>query len=146
MLLTFTVDRWHCALPLAVVERSYHAVAVNPLPGAPEKVMGVVNVHGTLHPVIDLRRCLGLPPEPLSPAKHMILGHASRRSVVLIADQVAGVQECAEEDIASAESVLPDLPYISGVARLPDGLMLIHDLDRFLSLDEEAALDRALEA
>ena len=52
-LLAFSLDHWRCALPLSAVERSYRAVAVTPLPEAPEKVLGIVNVHGIVHPVID---------------------------------------------------------------------------------------------
>lgn len=144
-LLTFTLDDWHCALPLPAVERSYRAVAVTPLPDAPAKVMGIVNVHGIVHPVIDLRHCFRLPPRQLSPADHLVIGHTSRRSVALVVDSVGGVVECSSANIAAAETILPGMEYVSGVVRLQDGMLLIHDLDRFLSLEEERLLDRALE-
>jgi len=35
--------------------------------------------------------------------------------------------------------------YVEGVVKLSDGLILIHDLDKFLSLEEESSLDQALE-
>jgi purine-binding chemotaxis protein CheW len=41
--------------------------------------------------------------------------------------------------------VVPGLEHVHGIARTQDGLLLVHDLDRFLALDEEAALTRALE-
>lgn len=144
-LLMFRLDDWKCALPLVAVERSYRAVAVTPLPGAPAKIMGIVNVHGIVHPVIDLRHCFGLPTHPLSPADHIVIGRTWRRSVALVVDSVEGVIECAPADIANADAILPDMEYVSGVVRLKDGMMLIHDLDRFLSLEEETLLDQALE-
>jgi purine-binding chemotaxis protein CheW len=145
-LLAFSLDQWHCALPLSAVERSYRAVAVTPLPDAPEKVLGIVNVHGIVYPVIDLRRCFGLPSRPVSPADHLILGHTTRRRVGLMVDSVSGVIECRKAEIVEAETVLPEMEYVSGIVRLKDGVLLIHDLDRFLSLEEEEALDQALEA
>jgi purine-binding chemotaxis protein CheW len=144
-LLAFALDDWKCALPLTSVERSYRAVAVTPLPGAPSKVMGIVNVHGVVHPVIDLRHCFRLPPRALSPADHLIIGHTSRRNVALVVDNVSGVFECPRSIIAKADTVLPGMEYVSGIVRLKDGMLLIHDLDDFLSLDEENLLDRALE-
>lgn len=144
-LLAFRLDEWRCALPLMTVERSYRAVAVTPLPGAPAKIMGIVNVHGVVHPVIDLRHCFGLSPRPLSPVDHLVIGRTWRRSVALVVDSVEGVFDCAETDIAAAETILPDMEYVSGILRLKDGMVLIHDLDRFLSLDEEILLDQALE-
>ena len=145
-LLAFTLDHWRCALPLTSVERSYRAVAVTPLPEAPEKVLGIVNVHGVVHPVIDLRHCFGLPSRPISPADHLVLGHTPRRKVGLMVDSVSGVIECRKAEIVAAETVLPDMEYVSGIVRLTDGMVLIQDLDRFLSLEEEEVLDQALEA
>ncbi len=144
-LLVFTLDDWKCALPLASVERSYRAVAVTPLPGAPAKVMGIVNVHGVVHPVINLRHCFRLPPRALSPADHLIIGHTTRRNVALVVDSIAGVIECARQEIATADTILPGMEYVSGIVRLKDGMILIHDLDSFLSLEEENVLDQALE-
>lgn len=144
-LLAFMLDERICALPISAVERTYRAVAVTPLPKAPEIVMGVVNVRGVVQPVIDLRRCFRLPQKPLTPYDHLVIGHTSRRSVALIVDSVAGVIDCAEQMIAAADTVLPGMEYVSGIARLEDGMILIHDLNRFLSLEEETALDQAME-
>lgn len=144
-LLVFRLDDWKCALPLAAVERSYRAVAVTPLPGAPAKIMGIVNVHGIVHPVIDLRHCFGLPTRPLSPADHLVIGRTWRRSVALVVDSMEGVFDYAPAEIADADTILPDMEYVSGVIRMKDGMVLIHDLDRFLSLEEETLLDQALE-
>jgi purine-binding chemotaxis protein CheW len=63
-----------------------------------------------------------------------------------VADVVSGVYEYAAPDIANAETILPGLEYIDGVVKLSDGLILIHNLDRFLSLDEAEALDHAMAA
>lgn len=144
-LLVFTLDDWKCALPLSSVERSYRAVAVTPLPGAPAKVMGIVNVHGVVHPVINLRHCFRLLPRALSPADHLIIGHTTRRNVALVVDSITGVIECARQEIATADTILPGMEYVSGIVRLKDGMILIHDLDSFLSLEEENILDQALE-
>ena len=144
-LLTFMLDDRICALPLATVERTDRAVAVTPLPQAPDIVIGIVNVRGVVQPVIDLRRRFRLSSKRLSPNDHLIIGHTSRRPVALLVDSVAGVVECAQQDIAAADAVLPGMEFVSGIVRLKDGMILIHDLDRCLSLEEEAALDRAME-
>lgn len=144
-LLVFQVESWQCALPLESVERSYRAVAVTPLPGAPGIVMGIVNVRGVVQPVISLRQCFRLPPRPLSPNDHLVTGHTSRRAVALLVDSVTGVVECPKSEIAAADAIVPGMEFVSGVARLKDGMILIHDLDRFLSLEDEAVLDQALQ-
>jgi len=47
-------------------------------------------------------------------------------------------------ELASASDILPGLDLIAGAVKLEDGLILIQDLDRLLSLEEEVAIDQAL--
>jgi len=61
-------------------------------------------------------------------------------------DLVSGVLEVAEDEIASAEKILPEVEYVRGVVKLQDGLVLIHDLEQFLSGEEERNLDEALKS
>jgi purine-binding chemotaxis protein CheW len=44
------------------------------------------------------------------------------------------------QDTTSAATILPGLEYLEGVAKTDEGLILIHDLGTFLSLEEEKAL------
>ena len=146
MLLVFTLDDWRCALELSTVERVYRAVAVTPLPDAPDIVLGIVNVRGDVLPVVDIRRRFRLPEKNLTPDDRLIIVHSTGRLVTLVVDDVTGVVECAAKDITSASAIMPDMEYIEGVARLKDGMILIHDLARFLSLEEKAVLEQALGA
>lgn len=144
MLLVFTLDDWRCALELSTVERVYRAVAITPLPDAPNIVLGVVNVRGVVVPVVDIRRRFCLPEKGLTPDDRLIVVNSSGRLVVLVVDSVADVISCSELDITSASAIAPNMEYVEGVARLKDGMILIHDLTRFLSLEEKAALEQAL--
>jgi purine-binding chemotaxis protein CheW len=144
MLLVFTLADWRCAIELAYVERVYRAVAVTPLPDAPDIVLGVINVRGMVLPVVDIRRRFRLPEKTLMPDDRLIVAHSSGRLVALVVDGVTGVIECLEKDITSAPAIVPGMEYVEGVARLKDGLILIHDLSRFLSLEEKTALEQAL--
>ena len=48
--------------PAGVVERVVQAVEITPLPGAPDGMLGVIDVAGRVLPVFDLRQRLELPP------------------------------------------------------------------------------------
>jgi purine-binding chemotaxis protein CheW len=61
-------------------------------------------------------------------------------------DAAHGVTAIPAGSLERAGSIVGGLEHVSGVARLPDGLVLIHDLASFLSLPEEQALDEALQA
>lgn len=137
-------DELRVALPLGCVERVLRAVYLTPLPDAPDIVLGVVNVQGRIIPAIDMRRRFRLPEREIGLSDQLLIAHTGRRAVALLADAVSGIFEYAEPDIVGAETILPGLEYIDGVVKLGDGLILIHNLDRFLSLEEAASLDRAM--
>ena len=140
----FTLDGQAYALHLSVVERIVRVVEVTPLPKAPEIVLGVVNVGGKIIPVIDIRKRFRLPGHETNLSDQLIIANTSKRSVALVVDSVSGVIERSAAEITAAEQIVPDLKYVEGVAKLEDGMVLIHDLDKFLSLDEGKTLDDAM--
>lgn len=142
-LVVFTLDEQRYALHLSAVHRTVRMVAITPLPSAPEVVIGVINVKGQVIPVLDLRLRFRLPPRPPQLSDHLLIASTGRRTVALVADEVGGVVQQNEAGIVPPEEIVPGLEYVTGVTRLDDGLLFIHDLDGFLSLDEERALDAA---
>ena len=74
----------------------------------------------------------------------MIIANTSNRTVALIVDTVEGVIESLDNKMIGAETILTGIDYIEGVIKREDGLILIHDLDTFLSLEEEKGLDTVL--
>ena len=145
-LVEFALDGRRYGLLLSTVARVVRMVDVTPLPKAPEIVLGVINVRGQVIPVINLRRRFRLPERAIDLADHLIVARTARRPLALIVDAAIGVLECSDRDVEPAREVLPGLDYVEGIAKLEDGLILIHDLDKFLSLDEQAALDGVMES
>lgn len=138
------LDEQRIALPLASVERVVRAAYLTPLPQAPDIVLGVTNVQGRVIPAINLRRRFGLPERGITLGDRMVIAHTGKRPVALLADAVLGIFAYPPPAIAEAESILPGLEYIDGVVKREDGLILVHNLGRLLSLEESTSLDRAL--
>jgi|APThiThiocy_ev2_2_1041544.scaffolds.fasta_scaffold00796_7 purine-binding chemotaxis protein CheW len=143
--LVFTLDDQSYALPLPSVDRVARVAQITPLPNAPGIVLGVINIHGRIIPVIDFRRRFNLPKREIVLDDQLILAHAGLRRLALIADAVTEVIECPDHGLALTEHIVPGTKYLEGILKFKDGLVLIHDLDKFLSLEEEKALDIALE-
>lgn len=143
-LVVFSLDDQRYALQLASVAATYRAVEITPLPKAPDIVLGVINVQGMVIPVFNLRRRFRLPEREMGLTDQLIVAWAAHRRVALLVDSVLNVADYPADLILPPEGILPGLDYVKGVAKLPDGLVLIHELETFLSLDEEAALDLAL--
>lgn len=141
----FVLDAQRYALRLSSVDRVVRVVHITPLSMAPAVVLGVVNVQGRVIPVISLRRRLGLPEREIALTDQLIVAHTARRPVALVADGVTDVLECSEQSLDEARGILPGVEHLTGVVKLKDGLVLVHDLDTFLSLEDDSSLNRALE-
>jgi purine-binding chemotaxis protein CheW len=144
----FNLDQLLYGIRLSAVVRVLRAVEITPLPNAPPIVIGVINLGGRIIPVVNIRQRFHLPERELEPSDHLIVAMALRgdshedggRLLALVVDTVVGVHEISAQDTTSAATILPGLEYLEGVARTDEGLILIHDLGTFLSLEEERVL------
>jgi purine-binding chemotaxis protein CheW len=144
--LVFELENQRYGLPLRDVMETVRAVTITPLPQAPSIVEGVINFRGMVVPVFDIRARFGHPPRAMQVQNHLILASAGKRQVALRVDRAMDLVRVRDQDVQEAQTVVPHAPYISGVARLPDGLMLIHDLATFLSEAETETLSQSLSA
>jgi len=146
-LVTFRLDDRRYALALAKVERVLPMVDIAPFPKAPDIVSGVFDLHGELVPVLNVRRRFRLPDRAPTSRDQLIIAQTRGRRVALAVDAVEGVIERPAGERVDAETIAPGLEYLQGVTRLdPHGLVFIHDLDTFLSLDEQRTLTEVLPA
>lgn len=139
-LLVFRLDDQRYALHLEAVERVVAAVFVTPLPDAPEIVLGVINVQGRIVPAINMRRRFRLPEMDLRPSDQFIISSSSGRIFALVADATLGIVDCPTQAIVEADRILPHMEQVEGVMVLEDGMVLIYDIDKTLSLDEGVVL------
>jgi len=143
-LLTFDLSGRRFALPASAVREVTRAVAIAPLPKAPPIVEGVINVRGIVVPMLDIRQRFGLSPTPVAPEQHLLIAQAGSRVVALRVDRAVDLVSVDEAAIESGARVVPGVEYVAGIAKLQDGLIVIHDLERFLSLEEAGQVDAAM--
>jgi purine-binding chemotaxis protein CheW len=144
-LLLFEVAGRRFALSAGTVERVERARETVPLPGAPEVVSGVVCVHGEPVPVLDLRRRFRMVPREVEPSDALLLVRAGNRTIGIVADAVLDVVALPAERVWAAGQGAAAVPRAEGVVELGEGVALIHDLARFLTFEEGALLDGALD-
>lgn len=143
-ILVFDVAGWRYGIPVADVQELLRSVTVTPLPNAPTAVEGLINVRGEVTAVFDLRKRFGLPPKPLASSDHFVLARAGERKVALRVDRAVDVIQVPPDDVDSVHRITSNEGFLAGVAKLDDGLVLIHDLGRFLSNAENIALESAM--
>lgn len=145
-IVVFKLEDQRYGLKLSAVERVIRIVEITPLPHAPEIILGLVNIGSQVIPVADIRQRFHLSSWQIKLNDQLILAHTSSRAIGLIVDEVDGIHHYSPSDMVNTSAILPDIRYFDTVLRLPDGLVMIHDLDRFLSLEEEQELAQALNA
>jgi purine-binding chemotaxis protein CheW len=143
-MVVFRLGQQRYALMLNAVERIVRAVEVMPLPKAPAIVLGVINVEGRILPVLNVRERFGLPDKEITPTNQFLIARTERRPVVLVIDEAEGIVERSSAEIIGPSRIVPGLEQIRGVIKLEDGLALICDLEKFLTLDEADVLEEAM--
>jgi purine-binding chemotaxis protein CheW len=145
-LVTFYLDEGRYAVEAAAVRRVVRVVEVTPLPKAPALVLGVIDLHGQMVPVFDLRARFGLDARDLRLSDQLIIADTSRWTVALLVDAVDDVIEVEEGEVVAQARILPGLDCVQGVAATDEGLVVIHDLEGLLDLPAADRLSDALEA
>jgi purine-binding chemotaxis protein CheW len=143
-IVVFTLDEQLYALPLSSVLRVIHEVEIRNLPKSPEIISGIINVQGRIIPVADIRKHFGLAEREIDLDDRMIIADTGKRQVAILVDTVTGIRNLAFGQLEPARKNLPFAGHLKGVAKVDDELILIYDLEQFLTLDEESELEQAL--
>lgn len=145
ILIFFVAGRRYGIFTSVVMEVS-RSVSISPLPNAPEVIEGIINVRGELVVVFDIRVRLGLPSALPTVFDQLILARAGQRRVALRVDAVEQLRSVSSDLIDDVPETVSSAPFLAGVAKLADGLLLIQDLEAFLTVDETIVLENALPA
>ncbi len=143
--LVVELDAWRVGLLAAAIVELSPVVASTPLPGTPPFVDGVIDWRGRAIPAVDLGIRFGRPPRPVHLSDHLVIAKTSGRHVALRVNRASELVTVHRSDLESATGLTPALQVV-GLVRLATGMVVVHDLDAFLSVDEAALLDRALDA
>ncbi|HZQ49177.1 MAG TPA: chemotaxis protein CheW [Candidatus Dormibacteraeota bacterium] len=123
-MLTFRVGALSCALSLADVREVTAMVALTPLPGAREHLLGVIDYHGTPCPVVDIRARLGLDDAPLTLEQHLLVLGLEGEIFAIPCDQAEQVVWGLVRPVAADGS---SGALIKGFVQKTDGVILLLD-------------------
>jgi purine-binding chemotaxis protein CheW len=140
---TFGLAEEHYAVETRFLREVAHLGDFTPVPGAPDFLVGVMNLRGEILDVLDLRRSLGIPgAAPGAQALVLVLG-GDRAEFGVVADAVHEVRMLRREELHPAPATCPRPEYLRGVTAgaLPvlDGEALLADGRLFIDQGEDAA-------
>jgi chemotaxis signal transduction protein len=129
-------------LAIGDIERVVHAVRPLPLPHGPAFIAGLLNLHGTAIPVLDLNAWFGDSPREVGIEDLMIVLRAGAARVALHVERARGVAAIAAAAVQPASSVLAHPQHFSGVVMIDDEIVLLPDVESFLAAVKEAEVPR----
>ena len=140
-ILTFALGEEQYGVDILRVKEIRGYAPVTPLPGAPAYVRGVLNLRGTIVPVLDLRAKLAMPEAEYGPLTVIIIVTAGASVVGVIVDAVSDVFDVRPEDVQPAPEfgVAVQGRAVAGIARVGDQLVVLLELDQMLG--DTAALN-----
>lgn len=131
-------------IPADAVVEVQPAGAITALPGAPQVIEGILDLRGQAVAVMNGRTRLGAERRASRLSDRFVVLRTATHVVALRVDAAIDLVEIASVDLAHALSLAPDALQEIGLARLDDGLVVVHDPDAFLSAEESAVLEAAL--
>jgi purine-binding chemotaxis protein CheW len=140
--LTFSVGQEEYGAEILRVQEVTGYTTITPIPNAPVHVRGVMNLRGTIIPVIDLRRRLGLPPIEYNRLNAIVVVNTGAKVRGLLVDVVTDVRTYSQSSIAPPPDFSNDgeSPCITGLAKDGDKVILLLDLDEILDVKEPPIL------
>ena len=147
--LTFFIADEEYAVGILKVKEIIEFDTLTRLPSAPRHIRGVINLRGSVVPVIDLALCFGLPERPVTRRTCVIIVEVrfGEEQVVMgvIADAVSQVIDLGPDDIEPPPpfGTRVSMEHLVGMAKVGRKFALILDIDRALSEPDRAAVAHA---
>jgi purine-binding chemotaxis protein CheW len=144
LFLLFSLDGLRLALRGEDIRMITRAVQVTSLQQGLDDVLGVINVHGEIVPVLNLRKKLGLKDRAVDSSDFLILAQSSYRPVGLIVTDVEDIYHVTAQTDLSNETLFRGDKEIQ-LLRIEEKLIIVQELNEFLSAEQQISLDQAIE-
>lgn len=114
---------------------------ITQVPGVPGYLKGIINLRGSIIPVMDVRIRFGKEPIAYDDRTCIVVSQVGDTDIGLIVDRVAEVVSIADEQIsAPPEFNKSGSRFINGIARFGSEVKLLLDSDRIISDEEISAV------
>jgi purine-binding chemotaxis protein CheW len=146
--LSFALGDEEYGLEILRVQEIKGYMGITPIPNSPPHVRGVMNLRGTVIPVVDLRRKFGMEPQEYTRFTVIIVVTAATRTIGLIVDAVSDVLDVRSDQMRPAPDLgaQVDIRFIAGMLSNGDRLVVLLDVDRLLAGDGLAAAEDSVPA
>ncbi len=140
--LTFIVAGEEYGVDILCVQEIRGWESATPIPNAPKHIKGVINLRGTIVPIIDLRQCFGMESIEYTPITVVIVLKVNtdngERVMGIVVDAVSDVYALSEKDMRPAPDIGNSLntEFIKGLVNVDQKMVILLNIDKLLSVDD----------
>ena len=140
---TFQLENETYGINVMQVQEVLRYTEIAPVPGAPDYVLGIINLRGNVVTVIDTRSRFGLPAGDVSENSRIVIIEAEKQVIGIMVDSVAEVVylRSSEIDAAPAVGTEESAKFIQGVCNKNGELLILVELDKMMSEEEWSELE-----
>jgi len=133
--LTFALGAESYGIEILKVQEIRGYEAVTSIPNAPAFLKGVINLRGTIVPIVDLRIRLNFPTVEYTPFTVVIILNVANRVVGVVVDSVSDVMTLMPDQIRPAPDFAGtfDTDYLMGLATVDSRTLILMDIEKFMA-------------
>jgi purine-binding chemotaxis protein CheW len=137
---TFRLDDETYGINVMQIQEVLRYTEIAPVPGAPNYVLGIINLRGNVVTVIDTRKRFGLPDSEVTDHTRIVVLEIEGQVIGILVDSVAEVVYLKQSEIETAPNVGNDesARFIQGVCNKNGELIILVEFEKMLSEEEWA--------
>ena len=145
--LTFSLGEELYGVDILRVQEIKGYTAVTKIPNTPPHIKGVLNLRGTIVPIVELRTKFGLPTIDYTMFTVIVVVVVQEKVMGLVVDAVSDVLNIDNKDIQAAPEfgAKVNVTFLNGIGKSGDKLISLLDIDRLL-IDQEITSAMAVAA
>ncbi|MGE5403003.1 MAG: chemotaxis protein CheW, partial [Ignavibacteriales bacterium] len=142
-LVGFNLGREYYGVDINRIREIIRTTEITKVPRAPEFIEGVINLRGSVIPVINLRTRVKMPRREYDKNTRIMIVELKDKTIGFIVDAVREVLRIPESILAPPPvlAVGRGADYITAVAKLEDELVILMDTDKVLSKEDTIKLE-----
>ena len=143
-LVVFKLEKEHFGVNIESINGIVMMDEITKVPKAPNFIEGVINLRGSVIPVLDLRKRFGLEATPPTKSSRIVVVELSEGVIGMIVDEVSETFKISSEEIDPPSSFFEstETQFVKGVAKKSDGLVIILDLSSILTTSQMKAVSK----
>jgi len=140
---TFMLEGEKYGINVMQVKEVLRNIEIAPVPGAPDYILGIINLRGNVVTVIDTRKRFALAERELEEESRIIIIETDEQVIGLLVDGIAEVADIPKSEIEITPNVGNDESsrYILGVHSSNGELLILVEIERLLTEDEWADME-----